>query len=100
MERKKIYSDIEIKLIKEAAIMEYKTRNSVSNSFMRSTRLDSVIYNLRRTMPFNLGIGILTCMIYAYFFGTGNLIMVFMNGIIYVTITSTIIYKMLSEKST
>ena len=88
----------ELKLLKEAAIAEYKLKQEAASErkkFMFAT----FVHRLRKALPFNISVGLAAAGILVYVNGLKSLAALLLSGIIWLTLVSTVLSTFLKENS-
>ena len=89
MDMRKPMTKAEKRLFKEAVIREYKLKyqarmkkQSLSNQFMKK---------MKSIMPLSIAIGLIACVLLLYLQGVEVVITLFLSGIIWITVISTLV---------
>jgi len=90
-------SPTQLKLIKEQAIREYKTKHKAYHS--NRSLSNKIRRLLGRLIPINIGIGIIASLIYIYFKGFLDYIFVLLTAVIWITLVSAVLSAIIHKNS-
>jgi len=88
MELRKPLTSTERRLFKESIIREYKLKHE---NHSKNRIANRVLGRLKALIPYNIVVGILASIVFVYLFEFKTLAYVFLFGIIWITLVSTMI---------
>jgi len=96
MSVRKAMTKTELELFKQSVIRQYKKK--IERTQKKPNNIQSFLSSLRKILPINIALGIVASILYVYFNGWKNYLILFLGATIWITIISTVLGSLVKKK--